>query len=253
MEKVIVFGNGQNAHWGYIYLTHDSPYEVAAFTVDGDYIKEDTLFGLPVVPFEDIESIYAPDDYRMSIPIANRGMNRLRAEKYCQAKAKGYQLISYVSSKSATWPGLVVGENSIICEGCSIMYGAEIGNNVHIAPGCVIGHNSVIGDHCFLAAGTVILGGVTVEPYCFLGANSTINNNITVARECLVGAGAFINKSTQERGVYVTRGAELLPRPSNELRAWLMWSAADAKSRPQREGATPGGQDRRQLSIPAKP
>ena len=58
MEKVVVFGNGRTASHTYFYLTHDSPYEVAAFTVDREYIEEETLFGLPVVPFEDIESIY---------------------------------------------------------------------------------------------------------------------------------------------------------------------------------------------------
>lgn len=225
MEKVVVFGNNETASHTYFYLTHDSPYEVAAFTVDGEYIKEDTLFGLPVVPFEDIESIYSPDDYKMSVPITFRKLNRLRAEKYYQAKAKGYQLINHISSKSTTWPGLVIGDNCFIYEDCVIQPFAEIGNNVVIAPGSLIGHHSVIKDHCFLAAHTVVLGCVTVEPYCFLGANSTINNGITIARECVVGAGAFINKSTQERGIYIGRGAELMPKPSNELRTWLTWSA----------------------------
>jgi sugar O-acyltransferase (sialic acid O-acetyltransferase NeuD family) len=224
MEKVVVFGNNQTASHTYFYLTHDSPYEVAAFTADGEYIQEDTLFGLPVVPFEDVESIYAPDDYKMSIPITFRNLNKLRAQKYHEAKAKGYQLISHISSKSTTWPGLVIGDNCFIYENCVIQAFAEIGNNVVIAPGCVIGHHSVIKDHCFLAAHTVVLGSVTVEPYCFLGANCTINNNITIARECVVGAGAFINKSTREKGIYIGKEAELMPKSSDQLRTWLTWS-----------------------------
>jgi len=40
----------------------------------------------------------------MFLSISFVGINKLRAEKYDQAKAKGYQLINYVSSKATTWP-----------------------------------------------------------------------------------------------------------------------------------------------------
>jgi sugar O-acyltransferase (sialic acid O-acetyltransferase NeuD family) len=223
MDKVVVFGNAEVANMCYFYLSHDSPYEVAAFTVDRGYIKEDTLLGLPVVPFEDVEFIFPPGEYKMSVALGFRRVNRFRAEKYSQAKAKGYELISYVSSKATTWPGLVVGDNCFIQENSAIMPFAEIGNNVMIGAGSIIGHHSVIKDHCFLAARTVVLGCVTVGPYCVLGANSTIKDWIAIARECIIGAGALITNDTVEGGVYVSRPSELLPKRSNELSTWLTW------------------------------
>ena len=223
MEKVVLFGNAEVASMTYFYLSHDSPYEVAAFTVDREYIKEDTRFGLPVVPFEDVESICPPGEYKMSVALGFSKVNRFRAERYSQAKAKGYELISYVSSKATTWPGLVIGDNCFIQENSAIMPFAKIGNNVIIAAGSIIGHHSVIKDHCFLASGVVVLGSVTIEPYCVLGANSTINDGVTIARECIIGAGATISKSTRERGVYIDQPAELLPKPSNVLSRWLTW------------------------------
>jgi sugar O-acyltransferase (sialic acid O-acetyltransferase NeuD family) len=222
VEKVVLFGNAKVASLNYFYLNHDSPYEVVAFTVDQAYIKEDTFCGLPVVPFEEIESIYPPDEYKMSAALGFRKVNRFRAEKYSQAKAKGYELISYVSSRATTWPGLVVGENCFIYESSVVGPFAKIGNNVVIAGG-IIGHHSVIMDHCFLAAGSVVLGGVTVEPYCVLGANSTIKDKITIARECIIGAGVTVTKDTIERGVYMSKSAELLPKRSDELSTWLTW------------------------------
>jgi sugar O-acyltransferase (sialic acid O-acetyltransferase NeuD family) len=222
MDKVVVFGNAEVASLNYFYLSHDSPYEVVAFTVDRAYIKEDTFFELPVVPFEEIESIYPPDEYRMSAALGFRRVNRFRAEKYFQAKEKGYELISYVSSRATTWPGLVVGENCFIYESSVVGPFTKVGDNVVIA-GSIIGHHSVIMDHCFLAAGSVVLGGVTVEPYCVLGANSTIKDGVTIARECIIGAGATIAKSTRERGVYIDQPAELLPKPSDVLSQWLTW------------------------------
>lgn len=43
MEKVVIFGATEMAAMSHFYLTHDSPYDVVAFTVDRDYIKEETL------------------------------------------------------------------------------------------------------------------------------------------------------------------------------------------------------------------
>ena len=195
MAKVVIFGATYAALLNHFYLTYDSPHEVVAFTVDRDFIREETLCGFPVVPFDDIESTYPPDDYKMRVAIQFNRVNRTRAEKYSQAKEKGYELISYVSSKAITWPGLVIGDNSFISEGTIVGPFVEIGSDVILA-GSLIGHHSIIKDHCFIAAHAVILGGATVEPYCFVGANSTIQQGVTIARECIIGAGALINTDT---------------------------------------------------------
>jgi sugar O-acyltransferase (sialic acid O-acetyltransferase NeuD family) len=224
MKKVIVFGSGQPATTICMYLRHDSPYEVAAFTVDRKYTKEDRLLGLPVVPFEDLESVYSPNEYMMCLLISYRNVNKLKAEKYAQAKAKGYELVTYISSRTLTFPDLVVGDNCFIHEYASIGPFVSVGNDVFIGPGSIIGHNSVIKDHCFIGPHAVILASTTVEPYCVIGANSTIRDGgVTIARECIIAAGALVIKDTKERGVYVGRPAELLPKPSNEVGAWLTW------------------------------
>ena len=87
-RKVVLFGNGQMASFAHTVLTHDSPHEVVAFTVDGDYIADKTLLGLPVVPFEELERSHPPDSYAMHISVRFRRVNKLRAEKYTEAKAK---------------------------------------------------------------------------------------------------------------------------------------------------------------------
>ena len=224
MQKVILFGNGQPAEVNYFYLTHDSRYEVTAFTVDEAYIKQSTLLGLPVVPFESVESTYSPAEYKMSLMISYRNMNMFKAKKYAQAKTKGYELINYVSSRASVWPGLVLGDNCFVNDNSCILPFTRIGNDVWIGPGSIIGHHTVIGDHCFIGPNAAILGSTTVGPYCIIGANSTIRDGgITIARECIIGAGVYVAKDTKERGVYINRPAEPLPKPSNELSTWLTW------------------------------
>lgn len=224
MEQVIVFGDGQMATMMYFYLTHDSPFEVVAFTVNREHIKDSTLLGIPVVPFEDLERSHPPSHFKLSIPLSYRSVNQLRAEKYYEAKSKGYGLINYISSKATTWPGLVLGDNCIILEGCVVQPFSEIASNVFMGCGSLVGHHCMVGEHCFLAPGAVALGYVRVEPYCLLGANSTIRDGITVARECVVGAGVTIGWNTKAQEVYIGQRTEPSKKRSNELRQWLTWS-----------------------------
>ena len=55
MAKVVVFGMGQWAELAHFYLTHDSPHEVVAFTVDRDFLAGHEYHGLPVVPYDEVE------------------------------------------------------------------------------------------------------------------------------------------------------------------------------------------------------
>lgn len=217
MERIVVFGTGSTAEDMYVYLTYDSPYEVAAFTADAEHCKEDSMFERPVVPFEDVASVFPPDECKMFIAVGYVGVNRVRAERYHQAKAMGYQLINYVSSKATTWPGFVIGENCAIDSESKISAFAKIGNNVLIGSGCIVPHYAVIKDHCFLSASVSLSGFVTVEPYCYIGMGAIIRNNVTIARECVIGAGAVILGDTEERGVYMGKPADLLPISSDKL------------------------------------
>jgi sugar O-acyltransferase (sialic acid O-acetyltransferase NeuD family) len=224
MNRVVIFGTGQMASMLYFYLLHDSPFDVVAFTVDEEHIQDHVLMGVPVVPFQDIERSHPPDQFAMSLPISYREVNRLRAGKYHEARAKGYRLINYVSSKASAWPGLEMGDNCIILEASVVQPFTSIGNDVFMGAGSIVGHHCKIGEHSFIAPGAVILGHVEVGPYCFLGANSTIRDGVKVAEECIIGTGVSINRNTQAKEVYVADRAEPSKKRSDELRQWLTWS-----------------------------
>lgn len=199
---VVVFGAGNIAELAHFYLTHDSPYQVVAFTVDAAYVKEPTLCGLPVTAFEEVAARFPPATHQMFIAVSYSQVNEVRAAKYNEAKQKGYRLISYVSSH-ATYYGTPIGDNCFIFEDNTIQPFTRIGNNVTLWSGNHIGHHSVIGDHCFISSHVVISGGVTVEPYCFLGVNATVRDHVTIGQKCVVGMGSMITKSCEPEGVYV--------------------------------------------------
>ena len=218
MESVIIFGAGQIAEIAHFYFKHDSPYSVQAFTVDGAYLKEETFCGLPVVPFEEVEQVYESDRHQMFVAVSYAKVNKVRAEKYLQAKGKGYRCATYVSSKATTWPGCEIGDNCFILEDNTIQPFVQIGNNVTLWSGNHVGHHTIIGDNCFVTSHVVISGGVRVGEGCFIGVNATIRDHVAIGRECVIGAGSLIVKDTGEREVYSATSAELSRVPSNRLR-----------------------------------
>jgi sugar O-acyltransferase (sialic acid O-acetyltransferase NeuD family) len=217
MKKIILFGNGQVAEAAYLRLLHDPLYEVVGFTVDQDFITDEEKFGLPVVPFETVQSIYPPGDYELHISISYRKVNKLRAEKYMAAKAKGYQLVSFISPNADLNPGVVIGDNCVIGSQVIIDVGVQIGNNIVIASGVVIGHHTEIGDHCFISAGATVAGSVTIAPYCFIGTGAIIRDRLKIEKSSVVGAGALILEDTEANGVYLGRQAQKLPITSDLL------------------------------------
>ena len=217
MARLVIFGAGDIARLAHYYFTRDSEHEVAAFTVDQKYIEEDSFLNLPLVAFEDVAKRYPPQHYKMFVAMSYAKMNKLRAEKYYQAEALGYDLVSYVSSRCSLLTEYPVGDNCFILEDNTIQPFVKIGNDVTLWSGNHIGHDATIDDHCFLASHIVVSGHVHIHPYCFIGVNATLRNSIEIAPETLIGAGAIIMKNTEPKGVYLPQRAELSKKKSDEI------------------------------------
>lgn len=217
MNKIVIFGMRDFAQLALYYLTHDSPYEVAAFSVSQQYMAGKNEFeGLPLVPFENVEQLYPADTYDFFVPMSPTNMNRDRAKVYLEVKNKGYALISYVSSRSIILPGTVIGENCFIWENNTVQPFAKIGNNVTICSGNIIGHHAQIGDHVFLA-NTVLTGHTVVGPYCFFGVNSCVRECLNIAEGTYVAMNAAVACDTEPWSVYGGSIAEKQGKSSLEM------------------------------------
>lgn len=205
MSDIVIFGEGKIAEEAYFYLTNDSPHEIVAFTADEDYISKKELFGLPVLPFEEIANKYPPTDFKMFVALGYQDLNKLRAAKYYQARDKGYELISYISSKASNFGEVEIGDNCFILENTVIQPCSKVGSNVFIWSGNHIGHHACIGDHCYIAGNVIISGHTTIEPYCFIGVNATIGHEITIGRESFIGASCLVTKNAEAKSVFITQ------------------------------------------------
>ena len=218
LKPLVVFGAGDIAEIAHFYLTGDAGFRVEAFVVDREFLKESTFCGLPVVALEELESRFPASTCDAFVALSYAKINALRAGKCATLKAKGYKLVSYVSSKATTWTGLSIGENCFILEDNTIQPFVRIGNNVTLWSGNHIGHHSRIADNCFIASHVVVSGGVEIGENCFIGVNATLRDHVKLGRNCVIGAGALIQQDAADNSVYVQPAAELSRVPSNRLR-----------------------------------
>ena len=214
--KVVIFGNRNFASLAWYVLTHDSPHEVVGFTVDGIWLTENTLHGMPVVAFEDVERHFPPELIAMIAPLGPRHLNRLREERHRAGQAKGYRFASYVSSRALTWPDLSMGENCMVYEASVVQPFATLGSGVILRSGANVSHHVAIGDNCFIAGGAFIGGAASIGERCFLGLNATIRDGIRIAPRCIVAAGAVVTADTDENGIYVGVPARRRPEPADQ-------------------------------------
>jgi sugar O-acyltransferase (sialic acid O-acetyltransferase NeuD family) len=218
MKKIIIFGTSDFAEVAHYYFTHDSSYEVVAFTANSENINEKLFHDLPVIPFENIKKLYPSNEFSMFIAVAYSEINKIRSKIFLEAKLKGYELVSYINSNAIVSKNCIIGENCFILENVVIQPFVKVGNNVVIWSGNHIGHHVTIGDHCFITSHVVISGNVIIEPYCFLGVNSTIRDGIKISRECVIGAGSVILKNTLPNQIYSNKSTTLLPFASDKLK-----------------------------------
>lgn len=217
-KPLVIFGSGDIAQLAHYYFSTDSNYEVVAFTVDANYIKESEFCGLPVVAFEDVAKKYPPDSYDFFVALSYSKLNAVRKEKFLAAKERGYKLVSFISSCATILNEGRIGENCFIFEDNTIQPFVTIGNNVTLWSGNHIGHHSVIHDHTFIASHVVISGGVEIGEQCFVGVNATLRDHIKIGDRCVVGAGALLLADADPEGVYIGAATERSKIPSTRLR-----------------------------------
>lgn len=217
-RPIVVFGTGDIAELADFYFRHDSAYEVVAFTVDESYRRGDTFLGKPVVAFERVSEEFSPNGHGLFVALSYAKLNALRAEKVAAARALGYRLVSYLSSRATVFPGFELNDNCFILENNTIQPFVRIGSNVTLWSGNHIGHHSVIDDDVFIASQVVVSGGVTIGRGSFVGVNVTVRDHVTIGERCVLGAGALVLEHQPDHSVVAPRGTERAKIPSTRLR-----------------------------------
>lgn len=201
MNKLVLFGNAAFAEIAHYYFSTDSPYDVVGFTVDRPYLNDAILQGLPVVPFDEVERHFPPDQHELFVAVGYHDLNRQRADKMAAARARGYVLASFVASTARVPDDFVAAPNTMIQEHSVIQPFVTIGEGTIVWSTTRIGFHSSIGDLCWIVC--PIMGeSVVVGNRSFIGLNATIGPSIEIGKANVIGAGSLVLRSTGDEEVY---------------------------------------------------
>lgn len=207
-KNIIIFGTGNVAEVAYYFLKNDTEDNIVGFTVEKEYMKERSKFGLPVIEFENIEDIYSPNDHFLFAPCSGTNLNRYRERIYNEGKRKGYNFFTYISSKANVYTDNI-GENCFILEDNTIQPYTKIGNNCVLWSGNHIGHHSIIEDHVFITSHTVIAGLCLIKKYCWIGINASIRDSTILSEGTVVAMSSSVTKNTDGNAIYMGIPAKL--------------------------------------------
>jgi sugar O-acyltransferase (sialic acid O-acetyltransferase NeuD family) len=193
-RKLVIVGDRVFAEIAHEYFTHDSPYEVVGFSVEREFLRGDRFREKPMVAFESLAEAFDPAEHSVYVAITYLRFNRVRTRLAAAAKAQGFALASYVSSRAFVWRNAELGEHCFIFEDNTVQPFVRIGANVVLWSGNHIGHHSRIGDNCFVSSHVVVSGGVEIGDNTFLGVNATLVNDITVGSDCWIGPAVTVTR-----------------------------------------------------------
>ncbi len=215
-KKLVIVGTSHFAQIAHEYFTHDSDYDVVAFSVESNYIQEPELFGKPVVAFEHLTNVI-PKDHFIFVAISYHNLNNTRKRLHESARKMGYPIASYISSKAFVWHNAIVGENTFVFENNTIQPFVTIGHNVVLWSGNHIGHHSLIEDHVYIASHVVISGGCRIGEQSFIGVNASFADKVTVGKRNVITMGSVLTKSTKNDEVYRGNPAKCLKISSERM------------------------------------
>ena len=200
--KLVIYGDSNYAELVKYYYELDSEYKVVGFCVEKEYRTKDTISGLPVVNFEEIEKYFPKNEHYLFAAI---GYKSMRVKKYIFEKISksGYKIATYISKDAILDSSNKIGINCMILPGVILEPFATIKDNTFLNSGVTVCHHSTIESHCFLAAKSLIGGYTVVGENSFIGFNATVLQQLTLAPETLVAAGSIMTRNSETSTLYM--------------------------------------------------
>lgn len=198
-KPVVIFGISMMAEVAFYHFCKNTVSPVVAFTVSDSYIKENSFLGKPVVPFSRLHLEFPPSSHNLFVAVGYSARNSGRRTIMGEAKALGYDLVSYISPQ-ANINSEYIGENCFILDSVIVEPYVKIGNGVVIWSGSVVCHHGILYDYIFIGPNATIAGNTHIGEQCFVGAGAVIRDGVRIAPQCKIGAGALILSDCAESG-----------------------------------------------------
>lgn len=199
------------------YAEQECGYEIAAYTCDKEYIKQNSFLEKPLIAFEEIEKNYSPEHCDMFVALGYQDLNKLREKKCNDAIEKGYKLISVISPLANVPKNVKHGYNCFIMTPSVVHPCVNLGNNVFVWAGAMIGHHSQISNNVWLTSSANIGGNVHIGDNCFFAMNTTVSHGISIGSDCFLGANTLVTKNLESDKVVIAESSKPIKLSSEQF------------------------------------
>jgi sugar O-acyltransferase (sialic acid O-acetyltransferase NeuD family) len=211
-RPILIYGIGELGRLALQYFSSDSPYVVAGFLCDPEFMPVDKKAnGLDVYDSRELGTKFLPETHRIFVAFSGVNLSYPRSNKVQELKEMGYTLPSYVSSFAFIAPDAVVGSNVLIFEHNTIQSEVIIEDSSILWSGNHIGHQTKICSGSFISSHVCIGGRTVVGNNSYLGMNSTVRDQIVLGSNSVVGSNSYVNKNFEGNGVVFGSPAKLIP------------------------------------------
>ena len=137
-----------------------------------------------------------PDEVQLAIGVGSLdvGDKNPRPAIFAEAKAGGFEFLSFRHPSAIVAGDVELGEGSQIMAGAILQPGVRLGVNCIINTGASLDHDCWIGDHVHIAPGVVLSGTVAVGDGCHLGTGAIVIQSIRIGIEAMIAAGAIVTR-----------------------------------------------------------
>lgn len=179
-------------------------HEKVSFMVDDDYLIENTIMGIEVIP----KSKFDPLLYDVVVAIGDP----LKRKNMVESLPKGTTYTSIIHPSAVISEWVTVGEGSVICAGVILTCNVSIGKHSHLNLQTTVGHDCKIGDYFTAAPSVNISGNCTLGECVYFGSNACIRERVSVCDNVTIGMGSVVIKNISEAGVYLGNPSKRLQK-----------------------------------------
>jgi len=159
------------------------------FFID-DVIGKDTFYDAKVYSYEQVKSLYGPDELEIAISLGDPTHREMLFEKI---KGDQYHLATVIEKNADISPSVCLGEGVLIAN-ATISSDAVIEDNVLISAHAIIGHDTIVRKHCVVSAAAFVAGHCQVMEKVYVGPCSSVRDRILIGESSVIAMGAAVYK-----------------------------------------------------------
>lgn len=189
--RLAVYGTGGSGREVHEIVSAMDParerWEEVVFVDDVTDARE--LYGSRVMPFEELASLYGPDEVEFVIAVGEPTSRELLFDR---AAARGYGFATIVHPSAFVSPSARLGRGVFVKMQSIVSAEATLADNVFVQADAIVGHDVTVGPHTQISAFSHIAGHASLGARCYLGVRASVREECQMGDDVVLAMGAVV-------------------------------------------------------------